>query len=68
MTHDEKRIIAAARRDAARAVVGLPYPDVDNSRGRTGRRRARRYARKVTRAFREEILVKARADGKLGGA
>jgi hypothetical protein len=38
-------------------MIGKPFGDPP--RGATGRRRARRYARKIIRAFRDELLATA---------
>ena len=59
MTHDEKMRLAEERRKGAQAILGIPFPTAEESRGPTGRRRARRYARTITRAFRKEILARA---------
>jgi hypothetical protein len=63
MTHAEKKVLAKEKRAGAKAILGIPFPTAEESRGPTGRRRARRYARKIARAFRKEILSRASMEG-----
>jgi hypothetical protein len=55
--HWQKELLALRRREGAAAMIGKPFGDPP--RGATGRRRARRYARKIIRAFRDELLATA---------